>query len=117
QQSARKMATTSTPATLLGEPTSPSPRLGWLAAIWNRRHTLIAAFAIAAIALHLTLRFVFDARPSVYELPLLATLAVGGMPLVFELLARLARLQFGSDLLAGISIISSVLMDEYLAGS
>jgi heavy metal translocating P-type ATPase len=108
---------TSDPANSLDEAPSPSPRLERRAAMWNRRHSLIAIFSVAAIVLHLILRFVLHAREGVYELPLLATLTVGGMPLVFELLARLARRQFGSDLLAGISIVSSALMDEYLAGS
>src|SRR5262249_35405715 len=42
---------------------------------------------------------------------------LGGLPLVFELLVKLARRQFGSDVLAGMSIVTSVLLDEYLAGT
>jgi heavy metal translocating P-type ATPase len=53
----------------------------------------------------------------VRQLPLIATLVFGGIPLVWELLGKLARRQFGSDLLAGISIVTSVLVGEYLAGS
>ena len=49
------------------------------------------------------------------ELPLVVML-VGGMPLVWDLLTKLFAGTFGSDLLAGISIVTSVLLGEYLAG-
>jgi len=44
-------------------------------------------------------------------------LAVGGLPLLFELLRGLLRGRWGSDLLAGISIVTAVLLEEYLAGT
>ena len=50
------------------------------------------------------------------DLPLVIMLVVGGLPLVWDLLAKLFAGTFGSDLLAGISIITSVLLGEYLAG-
>jgi heavy metal translocating P-type ATPase len=52
-----------------------------------------------------------------FQLPLLAILVVGGIPLVFDLLIKLFKGQFGSDLLAGISIVTSALLGEYLAGA
>ena len=55
--------------------------------------------------------------PGIYQIPLLATLVFGGIPLVYELTKNLLRREFGSDLLAGISIVTSVLLDEYLAGA
>jgi heavy metal translocating P-type ATPase len=78
---------------------------------------VIALLAIAGISLHLVLRFGFHSAESTYRLPLLAVLAAGGIPLVWELLRKLFRREFGSDLLAGISIVTSVLLGEYLAGS
>ena len=50
------------------------------------------------------------------ELPLVAMLALGGLPLVFGLVRKLFAGTFGSDLLAGISIVTSILLGEYLAG-
>ncbi len=50
------------------------------------------------------------------ELPLVVMLVLGGMPLVWDLLTKLFAGTFGSDLLAGISIVTSVLLGEYLAG-
>src|ERR1700746_785885 len=85
--------------------------------IWSRRTSLIASLAIAAILLHLILRFGLRMNPGRAEIPLLATLALGGAPLVYELLRKLLRREFGSDLLAGISIVTSVLLGESLAGS
>ena len=67
--------------------------------------------------MHLALRFGFHATPATYQIPLLATLAIGGLPLLYDLLRKLLKREFGSDLLGGISIITSVLLGEYLAGS
>ena len=50
------------------------------------------------------------------DLPLVVMLVLGGIPLVLGLLAKLAAGTFGSDLLAGISIVTSVVLGEYLAG-
>ena len=52
-----------------------------------------------------------------WDVPLLGCLAVGGVVLLIDLVVKLARREFGSDLLAGISIVTSVLLGEYLAGT
>jgi heavy metal translocating P-type ATPase len=83
----------------------------------RRRTTIIAVFATVAILVHLMLRFGFHASELVCNIPLLATLLFGGVPLVLELVGNLLRREFGSDLLAGISITTSVLLNEYLAGA
>lgn len=88
-----------------------------LNAWWQRRQLLIAALAIAGIGVHLLLRLVVVTSAGAYQVPLLAVLILGGFPLVVELLAKLYRRQFGSDLLAGISIVTSIFLGEYLAGS
>ncbi len=85
--------------------------------VWQRITTIIAVVAIAGIAVHLVLRFGVHSSPRSYEIPLFVTLAFGGVPLVYELLRKLLRREFGSDLLAGISIVTSVLLGEYLAGA
>jgi heavy metal translocating P-type ATPase len=96
------------------------PRGGLTAAassIWRHQTTVIAIFAVAAIAAHLVLRFGLRSTPAVADAPLLATIVLGGVPLVFRLLRDLVRRKFGSDQLGGISIVTSVLLGEYLAGS
>jgi len=81
------------------------------------RETYIAAFALACVLLHLALRYVFQSAPFASDLPLVATLVVGGLPLLVGLTRKLAAREFGSDLLAGVSIVTSVLLGEYLVGA
>ena len=97
----------------------PPARRFWesITILHRRRTTFIAVFATLAILLHLVLRFVLRTPPEMQQIPLLATLVFGGIPLVYELTRNLLRREFGSDLLAGISIVTSVLLREYLAGS
>jgi len=83
----------------------------------RRRTSVIAVFSATAILAHLLLRFAFHASPGISQIPLLAVFVFGGIPLVYELAKNLLRREFGSDLLAGISIITSVLLNEYLAGA
>jgi heavy metal translocating P-type ATPase len=85
---------------------------------WQRLFSsTIAAIAALAIAIHLLLRFVISVQPHTANVPLLAALILGGTPLVLILLGKLIHRQFGSDLLAGISIVTSVILGEYLAGT
>jgi heavy metal translocating P-type ATPase len=88
----------------------------------NRRREIIAGFTLAAMGLSLLLRFGVKAAGELsgiplHDLPLIASLVFGGIPLVIELLVKLFRREFGSDLLAGISIVTSIWLHEYLAGS
>jgi heavy metal translocating P-type ATPase len=83
---------------------------------------LIASVAIAAIALHLAISLLWGDRIAVWgyqwrAIPLLLALIVGGIPLVWGLVQRAIRFEFSSDLLAGISIVTAVLLGEYLAGT
>lgn len=78
--------------------------------------TLIALLAVCGILVYLVLRFVFHLSETVAALPLFAALLFGGVPLLVELGLKLYRREFGSDMLAGISIVTSVFLGEYLAG-
>src|SRR6476469_10194788 len=82
----------------------------------TERATIIAALAVAGVVAHLVLRRAIGG-PVAPELPLYIVLAAGGVPLVLSLALKLVRRQFGSDLLAGISIVAAVLLEEYLAGA
>ena len=94
-------------------PTQKTP----LAALWSRKNLIVAAISVVGIVLHLALRFGFHVKPNLAQIPLLFVLTLGGAPLVFELLQKLLKREFGSDLLAGISIVTSLLLGEYLAGA
>jgi heavy metal translocating P-type ATPase len=108
---------------MTGAPQKPSrtapPSRSWYSpsGLWQRKTTVIAALSIAGILLHLVLRLGLRTAPGTYHLPLLGTLVVGGLPLLYDLLRKLLKGEFGSDLLGGISIITSVVLGEYLAGS
>ncbi len=97
----------------------PQPHRSWtsLSGIWHHKSTVIAALSIVAILVHLWLRFGAHTNPHTYQIPLLCTLVLGGLPLLYDLLRKLLKRDFGSDLLGGISIITSILLGEYLAGS
>jgi cation transport ATPase len=83
---------------------------------WDRA-SIIAGVAVAGIGAHLGLRWGPVAGRVAQDIPLYVVLGVGGVPLVLSLALKLVRRQFGSDLLAGISIVASVLLAEYLAGA
>jgi heavy metal translocating P-type ATPase len=78
------------------------------------RLSLSAAFGTDSAPL---IRHSFDYAFVFMQLPLIAVLVLGGLPLLFRLLAKMLRGDLGADLLAGISIITAVSLDEWLAGS
>jgi len=99
---------------------SSQPSKGYLSFL--NRDILIAVFAIAAIAVHLILHYGMQLSGSLYtiayaDLPLIAALLVGGLPLVVDLLKKIVQFDFSSDILAGISIVTATLLGEYLAGT
>ena len=83
----------------------------------KHRNLYIASFAVLGIAATLMARYLFGASEFTALLPSLLTIIVGGSVLVFTLIAGMFKGEFGSDLLAGISIITSLLLGEYLAGA
>ncbi len=93
-----------------------SPETSKAPSWWIRRHAYIAVIALLCIAAYLLFRFAWG-LPEAAQWSLWIALGIGGLPLVVELAVRLFQLQFGSDLLAGISIVTAVLLGEYLAGT
>ena len=77
----------------------------------------IATAAIVAIATTVTLRYGMGVAPAIADWPVLAVLIGGGAALVLNLIVAMFKGEFGSDLLAGISIVTSVFLDEYIAGT
>jgi len=83
----------------------------------ERKTTFIAAFSLAAILLYFWLRFGLNLSAEQARWPLFATYIFGGIPLVYDLVCKMFRREFGSDLLAGISITTAIFLGEYLAGA
>jgi heavy metal translocating P-type ATPase len=78
---------------------------------------LIATIAAVGIAAHLVLRFALPDAKAYADFPLFFALAAGGIPLVLTLLRKLWAAEFGSDLLAGISIVTAVVLHQYLVAA
>ncbi len=72
------------------------------------KETYIAIFALIGIATSLLIR---------HNAPLLQVLTLGGAPLLWDLLRKMLAREFGSDMLAGLSIVVSLILGEYLAGA
>jgi heavy metal translocating P-type ATPase len=77
----------------------------------------IAAVALAGIGVYLAMRYAFLLPTRISDLPLFVVLIFGGVPLLVTLGRKLLAREFGSDLLAGISIATSVVLGEYIVGS
>lgn len=79
--------------------------------------SIIAITSLVGIALHLLLRYIIGVPPQFEPLPLYCVTVICGLPVIWRLLGRVLARQFGSDLLAGISIIAAAIMGEYLVAS
>lgn len=77
----------------------------------------VTAVSAVAVVMHLLLRFLTDAPRFWAEIPLYGALAFGGAPLVVILGRELLAGEFGSDFLAGLSIVTAVLLREYLVAT
>jgi heavy metal translocating P-type ATPase len=78
--------------------------------------TLIVILSFLSILIHLILRYLTNVSPLISQVPLFLALLAGGMPLLIQLTRKLLQREFGSDHLAGISIVTSVFLGEYLVG-
>ena len=81
------------------------------------KETSIAILSAVAIAAHLILRYLAQLPMRESLVPLFAALAVGGIPILITLGKKLWAREFGSDLLAGVSILTSVVLGQYLVGA
>lgn len=89
---------------------SPAARWQWI---------LLSANLIA-IALHFVLRRA-DLPPvhalDAENIPLLAVIILGGVPLIVQMLLKIFRGDFGADLLAALALVTGAWLGEYLAAT
>ena len=78
--------------------------------------TYIAAFTLLAMLLHLVFRYLLHYPSLTSNFPLFVALFAGS-PLLLRLLKKLVKREFGSDLLAGISIVTAVILGQYLVAA
>ncbi len=84
--------------------------------MWTKPNN-IALLTIAGILLHLFLRYFLNSSSIAWQMPLIVVLIIGGAPLLVTLIQKLFAREFGSDHLAGISIVTSVILGEYLVAA
>ncbi|MBV9080249.1 MAG: HAD-IC family P-type ATPase, partial [Elusimicrobia bacterium] len=83
----------------------------------SRWSHVVTAVSALGIAVSLTLRYAFHVAPSVAQIPLIAILVLCGPILLFDLAVELWRRELGADLLAGIAIVPSFVLKQYMAGA
>jgi heavy metal translocating P-type ATPase len=76
----------------------------------------IAALCVLVIPWKLIALHVLHASARAADWPLIVVLLIGGTPLLVTLGRNVLAGRFGSDLLAGMSIVTSAILGEYLAG-
>jgi heavy metal translocating P-type ATPase len=77
----------------------------------------VALLAGVGIAVHLVLRFSAADLRSFANVPLYVALVAGGLPLLVQLGRKLWSGEFGSDFLAGVSIVTAIVLREYLVAA
>jgi heavy metal translocating P-type ATPase len=85
--------------------------------LWGKKDVGIALLALICISLYLLLRLGAERPTDGAERVLWGAMLIGGIPLLIELLLGVVRGQFGSDLLAGMSIATAAVLNEPLAGT
>jgi heavy metal translocating P-type ATPase len=84
----------------------------------SRWHWALLALCLIAIVVHFALRWA--GLPPAFgltaaDIPLLSVIALGGVPLVLQILRKLLRGDFGADLLAILALVTAAWVGEYLA--
>lgn len=81
---------------------------------WNR---VAAGTSLIAILLYLPFRYFLHYSAIRSSISLWVAIIAGGLPLLYGLLFQIWRRQFGADFLAGLSIVTAVLMGELLVAT
>jgi heavy metal translocating P-type ATPase len=82
--------------------------------------TLVAIASCIAIILYILLKWTTDILwhgIEVWNIPLLLIIAIGGIPLIMQIAAKLLKGNFGADMLAAIAIVTAVILEQYLAAT
>jgi cation transport ATPase len=86
--------------------------------VFSKWQMLIAIASLIAIAMHFILndtQLIYDLRLS--DIPLLALIIIGGIPLVIQVAAKLFRGSVGADFLGGIELVAAAALEQYLASA
>ncbi len=86
----------------------------------SRRYWILLIASILAIATHFLLRWTHISAfhtVAVENIPLLAVILFGGIPLAFQILKKMLKGDFGADMLAILAIATGAWLGEYLASA
>jgi heavy metal translocating P-type ATPase len=70
---------------------------------------ILTILSFIAIILHLLL------PERIRDIPLLAIIITGSLPILWQILQKLLKLDLGADILAAIALVTAVILSEYLA--
>ena len=85
---------------------------------WSLKWNYVSvAISTVAIASHLVSRYILHHPAPFASLPLWLAILAGGVPLLYTLIRQIFQRQFGSDFLAGLSIVTATLMGELLVAT
>ena len=98
--------------------TTPSAKTSTSLPLASRWHIGLLAASLISIALHFALGganlpAVF--RIAATDIPLLAVIIIGGIPLLIQIGTKLFKGSVGADFLGAIELIAAALLDQYLA--
>lgn len=111
----KSTSSTATPST--ATPSSASSTNRGLHAFITSREGAIATATLVAIIIHLVLRYAIHLESWSANWPLVAMVAVGGIPLTYEVIKGAIKARGGADMLAALSIIAAVAMGEWLVAA
>lgn len=104
-------------STATSESTSSPQRPSRLRDFLLSRDGIIAASALIAIIVHLILRYALGLEGMAAHWPLMVIVIGGGIPLGIDIAKSAIATRGGADTLAAVSIISSVLLGEWLVAA
>ncbi|WJZ00025.1 Zinc-transporting ATPase [Corynebacterium hansenii] len=83
----------------------------------SSRDGALALGTLAAIAIHLVLKFAVGLESWAADWPLVVMVVIGGIPLTIDVIKGAIEARGGADMLAAVSIISAVLLGEWLVAA
>lgn len=86
--------------------------------VFSKWQLVIAIASLIAIALHFILndtQLIYGVLPA--DIPLLALIVIGGIPLVIQVIIKMFHGSVGADFLGGIELIAAAALEQYLASA
>ena len=98
--------------------TTPTAKTSASLPLTSRWHIGLLAASLLSIALHFILRsagFSGVYNVAATDIPLLAVIIIGGIPLLIQIIMKLFKGSVGADFLGAIELVAAALLDQYLA--